>query len=502
MWTIATILKEKKWSGDLMLLVLAFIFYKYLSEKIECYVNKKRTEKKSTFKEAWVSYEKELRCYIKESCIRDLGYFIEPEYLYSSIMEMVGKNENMLPALERSLRKIEYSAIGEESENSLNGLFADINLASPKLGKTTGDKNESISNMLRIINNIDLGLREIQDPDIGGDAYEYLISQFAADTEKKDVEFYTPQEVSQVLAEIVTAGKTKIDSIYDPTCGSGSLLLRAAKAGNADKIFGQEKDPGIYNLCRMNVLFHGINYKKFDIRNTDTLETNSFGDRQFDAIVAHPPFSVNWDTYGKWNDERFSNPGILAPKSKADYAFILHMIHHLSDNGTLVCIAPHGVLFREASEGKIRRFLIEEKNCIDAVIGLPANLFYGTGIPVCILVIKKCRKDNEDVLFIDASKEFEKVKIQNKLNQKHIDKITGTYRNRTTIEKYSYCASLQEIKDNDYNLTIPRYVNTFEEEEKIDTHAVINEIRGLEAKKTELEKQIEASLKALEAISR
>ena len=323
----------------------------------------------------------------------------------------------------------------------------------------------------------------------------------AAGAGKKAGEFYTPQEVSQILAEIVITGKQRLKTVFDPTCGSGSLLLRTARSGKADEIFGQEKNPTTFNLCRMNMLLHGIRYNDFDIRNGDTLEADEFGDRQFDAVVANPPFSADWSAADKFNnDDRFNKAGVLAPKSKADYAFILHMIYHLNDGGTMACVAPHGVLFRGAAEGKIRRFLIEKKNYIDAIIGLPANIFYGTSIPTCILVMKKCRKQDDNILFIDASREFEKVKTQNKLRPEHIQKIIETYRNRSEIGKYSHCATLKEIEENDYNLNIPRYVDTFEEEEPIDIKAVMAEIKELEAKRADLDKQIEVYLKELDII--
>ena len=315
---------------------------------------------------------------------------------------------------------------------------------------------------------------------------------------KKAGEFYTPQEVSQILAEIVITGKTRLKDVYDPTCGSGSLLLRTAKSGKADIIYGQEKNPTTFNLCRMNMLLHGVKYNDFNLQNGDTLDADDFGEKQFDAVVANPPFSATWSAASKFNnDDRFSSAGVLAPKSKADYAFILHMIYHLNESGTMACVAPHGVLFRGSAEGKIRQFLIEKKNYIDAIIGLPANIFYGTSIPTCILVMKKCRKEDDNILFIDASKEFEKIKTQNKLRAEHINKIIETYRNRTEIEKYSHCATLQEIQDNDFNLNIPRYVDTFEEEEEIDIHAVMAEIKELEAKRAELDAEIEVYLKEL-----
>ena len=498
LWTVANTLRGNMSAGDFMYYTLGFIFYKYLSEKIEKTADEILVDDGVSFKQAWNSGDEELKEALKEECIQDLGYFVEPEFLYSTIISMIEHKENILPALERSLKKIEDSTIGQDSEDDFGGLFSDIDLASPKLGKTADDKNRLISDVLVNLQGIDFGLNEAEDIDILGDAYEYMIGQFAAGAGKKAGEFYTPQEVSEILSEIVITGKTRLKSVYDPTCGSGSLLLRTARGGNADAIFGQEKNPTTFNLCRMNMLLHGIKYKDFEIHNGDTLENDELGEQQFDAVVANPPFSAEWTAADKFNnDDRFSKAGVLAPKSKADYAFILHMLYHLNDGGTMACIAPHGVLFRGAAEGKIRKFLIEKKNYIDAIIGLPANIFYGTSIPTCILVMKKCRQEDDNILFIDASKEFEKVKTQNKLRPEHIQKIIDTYRNRTEIGKYSHCATLKEIAENDYNLNIPRYVDTFEEEEEIDIKAVMAEIKELESKRTELDAQIEVYLKEL-----
>lgn len=498
LWTVANTLRGNMSAGDFMYYTLGFIFYKYLSEKIEKTAVDILKDDGVSFKQAWNSGDEELKEALKEECIQDLGYFVEPEFLYSTIISMIEHKENILPALERSLKKIEDSTIGQDSEDDFGGLFSDIDLASPKLGKTADDKNRLISDVLVNLQGIDFGLNEAEDIDILGDAYEYMIGQFAAGAGKKAGEFYTPQEVSEILSEIVVTGKTRLKSVYDPTCGSGSLLLRTARGGNADTIYGQEKNPTTFNLCRMNMLLHGIKYKDFEIHNGDTLENDELGEHQFDAVVANPPFSAEWTAAEKFNnDDRFSKAGVLAPKSKADYAFILHMLYHLNDGGTMACVAPHGVLFRGAAEGKIRKFLIEKKNYIDAIIGLPANIFYGTSIPTCILVMKKCRQSDDNILFIDASKEFEKVKTQNKLRPEHIQKIIETYRTRAEIEKYSHCATLKEIEENDYNLNIPRYVDTFEEEEEIDIKAVMAEIKELESKRTELDAQIEVYLKEL-----
>ena len=501
LWAVANNLRGNMSANEFMYFSLGFIFYKYLSEKIEKYADQALENDEITFKQLWESHEEEaveLQEEVKKQCLENIGYFVEPQYLFTSIIDRINRKENILPQLERSLKRIEDSTLGQESEEDFGGLFSDIDLASPKLGKTADDKNNLISSVLTALNGIDFGADEATQIDILGDAYEYMISQFAAGAGKKAGEFYTPQEVSRILAEIVTLGHNRLRNVYDPTCGSGSLLIRAANIGNAVEIFGQEKNPTTYNLARMNMLLHGIKFSNFKIENGDTLEADAFGDKQFDAVVANPPFSAEWSAADKFNnDDRFSKAGRLAPRKTADYAFILHMIYHLNDGGTMACVAPHGVLFRGNAEGAIRRFLIENKNYIDAVIGLPANIFYGTSIPTCIIVMKKCRKEDDNILFIDASKEFEKVKTQNKLREEHIRKIVETYRDRKEIEKYSHCATLQEIADNDYNLNIPRYVDTFEEEEPIDIKAVMAEIKELEAKRADLDKEIEGYLREL-----
>ena len=501
LWAVANNLRGNMSANEFMYFSLGFIFYKYLSEKIENYANQALENDEITFKQLWESQEEEaveLQDEVKKQCLENIGYFVEPQFLFTSIIDGINRKENILPQLERSLKRIEDSTLGQESEEDFGGLFSDIDLASPKLGKTADDKNNLISSVLTALNGIDFGADEAAQIDILGDAYEYMISQFAAGAGKKAGEFYTPQEVSRILAEIVTLGHARLRNVYDPTCGSGSLLIRAANIGNAVEIFGQEKNPTTYNLARMNMLLHGIKFSNFKIENGDTLEADAFGERQFDAVVANPPFSAEWSAADKFNnDDRFSKAGRLAPRKTADYAFILHMIYHLNDGGTMACVAPHGVLFRGNAEGAMRRFLIENKNYVDAIIGLPANIFYGTSIPTCIIVMKKCRKEDDNILFIDASKEFEKVKTQNKLREEHIRKIVETYRDRKEIEKYSHCATLQEIADNDYNLNIPRYVDTFEEEEPIDIKAVMAEIKELEAKRADLDKEIEGYLREL-----
>jgi type I restriction enzyme M protein len=366
-----------------------------------------------------------------------------------------------------------------------------MDLNSTKLGKSPDARNEIISKVLSHLDKIDFQLDHTE-LDVLGDAYEYLIGQFASGAGKKAGEFYTPQEVSTILAMIVTTGKTRLKSAYDPTSGSGSLLLRIARqVKEVTMFYGQEMNRTTYNLCRMNMILHGVHYRKFDIKQEDTLEHPQHLGLTFEAIVANPPFSAEWSANPLFtSDDRFSQYGRLAPSSKADFAFVQHMIHHLAENGTMAIVLPHGALFRGGAEQHIRKYLIEDRNYLDAVIGLPANIFYGTSIPTCIMVFKKCREQPEDVLFIDASNDFEKVKTQNVLRQEHIDKIVNTYRNRTEIEKYSKRASLQEIITNDYNLNIPRYVDTFEAEENIDIEAIANELKALETATKETDKSI------------
>jgi type I restriction enzyme M protein len=388
--------------------------------------------------------------------------------------------------------------MGTDSEDDFNKLFEDLDLTSSKLGKTESAKNELIAKVLGHLDKIDFKLEDT-DSDVLGDAYEYLIGQFASGAGKKAGEFYTPQQISTVLARIVTMGKKKLKSVYDPTHGSGSLLLRIKKeVDEVSNFYGQELNRTTYNLARMNMILHGVHYRQFDLKQEDTLEHPQHLGMQFEAVVANPPFSAQWSASSlHMSDDRFSQYGKLAPASKADFAFVQHMIYHLADNGTMAVVLPHGVLFRGAAEGHIRKYLIEDRNYLDAVIGLPANIFYGTSIPTCILVFKKCRENPENILFIDASSNFEKATNQNLLRTEDIDKIFATYRDRTTEDKYSYLAPLSEVIENDYNLNIPRYVNTFETEQNIDINMLATDLINLDKQISETESVISAFCKEL-----
>jgi type I restriction enzyme M protein len=488
LWNIANTLRGKMNADEFRDYILGFIFYKYLSEKMEIYANTILEQDGIQFKEIKEESEqgKEYIEAIREESLSKLGYFLKPSELFSEVAkrgnsDKEGEDNFILEDLGKILNNIEQSTMGTESEDDFDNLFEDLDLTSTKLGRTEAAKNELIAKVLQHLDNIDFQLHN-NTVDVLGDAYEYLIGQFASNAGKKAGEFYTPQEVSKVLAKIVTTGKDKLRSVYDPTCGSGSLLLRVAReVKEVSNFYGQELNRTTYNLARMNMILHDVHYRKFDIRQEDTLEHPQHIDKQFEAIVANPPFSAQWSANPLFtSDDRFSQYGKLAPSSKADFAFVQHMIFHLAENGTMAIVLPHGVLFRGGAEQHIRRYLIEDRNYLDAVIGLPANIFYGTSIPTSILVFKKCREQPEDILFIDASRHYEKVKTQNMLRDEHVDKIIDTYRNRTEEAKYSKRATLQEIAANDYNLNIPRYVDTFEAENSIDINAIAQELVTLE----------------------
>ncbi len=500
LWNIANTLRGKMGADEFRDYVLGFIFYKYLSEKMHIYANEVLIEDGITYESIKEGTKdgKEFLEAIREESLQKLGYFLKPSELFSEIAKKgnsEGKDEKesnfILDDLSQILNHIEQSTMGTESEDDFNKLFEDLDLTSTKLGRTEKDKNEVIAKVLSHLDKIDFKLKD-SSSDVLGDAYEYLIGQFASGAGKKAGEFYTPQAVSKVLAKLVTVNKKRLKSVYDPTCGSGSLLLRVKKeVEEVSEFFGQELNRTTYNLARMNMILHDVHFRKFDIKQEDTLERPQHKDLRAEAIVANPPFSAHWSASPlHMNDDRFSQYGKLAPKTKADFAFVQHMIHQLAENGTMAIVLPHGVLFRGAAEGHIRRYLIEDRNYLDAVIGLPANIFYGTSIPTCIMVYKKCRENPDDILFIDASKHFEKAKNQNYLHDKDIEKIISTYNERKTTDKYSYVASLEEVKENDYNLNIPRYVDTFEEEEPVDIKQVAGELKQLDTEITETDKVI------------
>jgi type I restriction enzyme M protein len=500
LWDIADELRGAMNADDFRDYMLSFLFLRYLSHNYEEAAKKElgkdyplspSKEVKVDFVvppplEIWYKKNKEDIEDFEKQMRRKVHYVIEPKYLWSNITELARtQNDNLLITLDKGFRYIE----NESFESTFKGLFSEINLNSEKLGKTQKERNDKLC---KIITKIAEGIADFStDTDTLGDAYEYLIGQFAAGSGKKAGEFYTPQQISTILSRIVildshdpkTGPKPKLDKVLDFACGSGSLLLNVRtqlkdNGGTLGKIYGQETNITTYNLARMNMLLHGMKDTEFDIFHGDTLlnqwnllnEMNPSKKEEFDAIVANPPFSLRWepsDTLAE--DFRFKSYG-LAPKSAADFAFLLHGFHFLKQNGTMAIILPHGVLFRSGAEEKIRTKLLTE-NSIDTIIGLPANLFYSTGIPVCILVLKKCKK-KEDVLFINASEHFDKEKRQNTLDENHINRIVDTYQYRRDIDRYSRKVSMDEIKKNGYNLNISRYVSTSQEESKINLKEV------------------------------
>ena len=495
LWGVANVLRGKMHSDEYRNYILSFIFYKYLSEKLESYVNTKLLiGEKFEFADIKENSNngKEVLKAVKGACLGHLGYFLKPTELFSYIVkkgvgEIEGENTFIIEELKNVLNTIERTSMGSDSEDDFKGLFADVDLTSSKLGSRENQKNDVIVEVLTLLSGIDFKLEDSKS-DLLGDAYEYLIGEFAAGAGKKGGEFYTPAQVSRLLAQIVTQDKKRVRSVYDATCGSGSLLLRVNEFTEVAEYFGQELNPTTFNLARMNMILHGVHFAHFDIRRGDTLQEDLHPNLKAEVIVANPPFSAKWKSDSDpelTHDDRFSQYGRLAPKSAADYAFLTHMLSHLADNGTMAIVLPHGVLFRSGAEGHIRKYIIEKQNYLDAVIGLPSNLFYGNAIPVIVLVFKKCRKDDEDILFIDASKEFKKGKNQNNLTNENIQKIFETYTKRKEIEKYSHLATMDEIKENEYNLNIPRYVDISEEEELIDLKIIskkLLELKNLEKK--------------------
>jgi type I restriction enzyme M protein len=486
LWNIANTLRGKMGADDFRDYILGFIFYKYLSEKMHTYGDKILKTDGLLFADLDESTQEgqQYLIAIKGEALDKLGYFLKPSELFSEMARRGngdGRHKFILDDLTRVLNSIAQSTMGTDSEEDFDHLFEDLDLTSAKLGKTENAKNELIVKVLVHLEQIDFRLEDSEN-DVLGDAYEYLIGQFASGAGKKAGEFYTPQQVSMILAKIVTSGKDRLKSVYDPTCGSGSLLLRVAReVKEVGGFYGQESNPSTYNLCRMNMIMHNVHYRKFDIKNDDTLEHPQHLDQRFEAIVANPPFSADWSASPLFmSDDRFAAYGKLAPKSKADFAFVQHMVHQLADNGTMAVVLPHGALFRGAAEGHIRQYLIEERNYLDAVIGLPTNIFYGASIPTCILVMKKQRQHADNILFIDASQSFGKATNQNFLRPEDIDKIVATYRERKSEAKYSYVADLDEVRENTYNLNIPRYIDTFEEEEPVDLQSVSDELRSLD----------------------
>lgn len=465
--------------------MLGLMFYKFLSDQtLKTYVNLSGVPKESDWYQEYILAHEEHGLELEKMIQDNLGYFVRPEHLYQTWVKDMNEGRFEVQKVTDSLSQFERSIAVAKGSDDFQGLFASstLDLTDTALGSNLNERSKNIQALIRLFE--DLDMVALQNGDVLGDAYEYLIGQFAMESGKKAGEFYTPHQVSEVMAQIV-ATNSSISSIYDPTVGSGSLLLTVKKHLSEDKqkslnYYGQEKNTATYNLTRMNLLLHGVRPEKMSIKNGDTLSQDWPEDPerpnegvQFDAVVMNPPYSVkNWNRSGlKPSDPRFEIAGVLPPDSKGDFAFLLHGLYHLGTQGTMAIVLPHGVLFRGAAEGEIRKRLLE-KNQIDAVIGLPSNLFTNTGIPVCIIILKKNRELNEPVLFIDASRNFIKAGKQNALQEKDIAKIVDVYTNRTEVDGYSHLASRQELLQNDYNMNIPRYVTALDEEipHDVDAH--------------------------------
>ncbi len=506
LWNIADQLRGAMNADDFRDYMLSFLFLRYLSDNYEQAAKKelgadypKPTKDEATDSAlpplaVWYEKNPDDVAEFEKQMRRKVHYVVKPDYLWGSIVRLAKtQSDELLNTLQKGFKYIEEDSF----QSNFQGLFSEINLASDKLGRKYEDRN---AKLCAIISEIARGMAQFStNTDTLGDAYEYLIGQFASGSGKKAGEFYTPQQISSILSAIValdsqepkTGKRSKLDSVFDFACGSGSLLLnvrhRMKEAGGTiGKIFGMEKNITTYNLARMNMLLHGVKDTEFEIYHGDTLtndwdflrETNPAKKPQFDAVVANPPFSYRWEPGDAMSEDmRFKNHGV-APKSAADFAFLLHGLNYLKDDGVMAIILPHGVLFRGGAEERIRRKLLNDGH-IDTVIGLPANLFYSTGIPVCILVLKKCKKP-DDVLFINAAEHFEKGKRQNQLGPKHIDRIIDTYQQRTEAARYSRRVGMEEIAQNDFNLNISRYVSTALAEEEVDLMAAHRQLADIE----------------------
>ena len=499
LWSGADILRSKMDANEYKDYLLGIVFYKYLSDSflIKVY-DLIYDEKPESLKAALEAYKEALDDESADELIKQIKstchYMIEPELTYTCFAEAANNNAFNREQLQKAFNNI------EQSDPVFADLFTDIDLYSNRLGNGDQKQSDTVASLIKEIDKADL---LNSDAEILGNAYEYLIGQFASETGKKAGEFYTPQAVSKILTKIAIDGQEEKKglSVYDPCMGSGSLLLNAKKYVKYPeyiRYYGQELNTSTYNLARMNMFLHGIVAENQKLRNGDTLDGDwpTGEDTDFNMVLMNPPYSAKWSAAaGFLQDERFSDYGVLAPKSKADYAFLLHGLYHLKNNGTMAIVLPHGVLFRGAAEGKIREKLLRSGN-IYAVIGLPANLFYNTSIPTCIMVLKKHR-DGRDVLFIDASQMFDKGKKQNSMNDEHINSVMELYKNRETVEKQSYLASFEDIEKNDFNLNIPRYVDNFEEEEEIDLNEILSDMAKTDEELDKVQGEFVSLLKEL-----
>ena len=494
-WAIADELRGSVDGWDFKAYVLGMMFYRYISENLTNYINEGEWEAGNDgFDYTQLSDEDAEQA--RKDMINTKGFFIVPSELFCNVRARAGKDENLNMTLEAAFRHIEESAKGSPSEDNFAGLFDDLDVNSNKLGATVAKRNANLVKLMNGIADMKLGDYKDNSIDAFGDAYEYLMGMYASNAGKSGGEFFTPQEVSELLTRMAVAGKTEVNKVYDPACGSGSLLLKAAKILGRDNVrqgfFGQEINLTTYNLCRINMFLHDIDYDKFDIAHEDTLvNPQHWDDEPFEVIVSNPPYSIKWegdDNPVLINDPRFSPAGVLAPKSKADLAFIMHSLAWLATNGTAAIVCFPGIMYRGGAEKKIRQYLIDN-NFIDCIIQLPSNLFYGTSIATCIMALKKSKADNR-TLFIDASAECIKVTNNNKLTEENIRHIVDEFVSRADVDHFARCVPYEEIAQNEYNLSVSTYVQPEDTREVIDIVKLNAEIEQIVAREQVLRDEI------------
>ncbi len=504
-WRIANDLRGSVDGWDFKSYVLGMLFYRFISENLTAYLNGlERRAGHSDFDYATLT-DRDAE-FGRDTTVEEKGFFILPSELFANVRQRARGDENLNETLSRVFRNIEGSAIGAKSEDDLKGLFDELDVNSNKLGATVAKRNEKVVKLLDAIGDLNLGTYSDNTIDAFGDAYEYLMSMYASSAGKSGGEFFTPQEVSELLARITVVGKTDVNKVYDPACGSGSLLLQFAKVLGKDKVrkgfFGQEINLTTYNLCRINMFLHDVNYEQFDVAHGDTLtDPAHWDDEPFEAIVSNPPYSTRWEGDANpllINDERFAPAGVLAPKSKADLAFTMHILSWLAVDGTAAIVEFPGVLYRGGAEQKIRKYLIDN-NFVDAVIQLPPDLFFGTTIATCIIVLRRSKADNK-TLFIDGSAEFVRNGNKNKLTEANRERILDVFVAREDVAHLARLVDNGEIADNGYNIAVSSYVEAEDTREVIDITALNAEIARIVARQAELRTQIDAIVAHLERV--
>lgn len=500
-WKIANDLRGSVDGWDFKQYVLGFLFYRFISENLTNYINK--LEPDDNFDYAKLSDEQAE--YGRNETLREKGFYILPSELFCNVRKKAKSDVDLNVTLNNVFNNIENSAKGTDSEDDMKGLFDDIDVNSNKLGNTVKERNDKLVKIIDSIGDLPLGNYQDNTIDVFGDAYEYLMTMYASNAGKSGGEFFTPQEVGELLARITLMDKTEVNKVYDPCCGSGGLLLKFAKILGKENVkdgfYGQEVNLTTYNLARINMFLHDINYNKFNIARGDTLiDPKHWDDEPFDAIVSNPPYSIKWE--GKSNpllinDERFAPAGILAPESKADLAFTMHMLSWLSAKGTAAIVEFPGVLYRGGAEGKIRKYLIDN-NFVDTIIQLPSDLFFGTSIATCILVLKKNKTDNS-ILFVDASEECVRNTNKNKLSDANIDNILSLLKNRVDVENKAIVVPNEEIAENDYNISVNSYLKTATDEVEIDIVELNKSIQEIVTKQDQVRKELDAIISELES---